>query len=360
MLFTDAFEVELWDVLDTSALPLALLRSLHVADGLHCAVAHRDIKEVERLLNAGADPQDSCRAIDGLTPLHIAATLGPSSLIELLLKAGAGVDIIDAYGRTPLHLASRASSFETIYTHIVQSDQDGPNGNFKPRYVSFKHNGDDDVEKRILLLVSAGADIGARDKKGRTPLFHALLGITDSLAPVETLLRIGANVHSSFTPGRPLLHDLPHIERMLYRFTGPHPPNGIPQTIRSVLALLLREGADVGARDVDNLAPLHHAVVLGCEASVAAFLELGAHPNACSNGGDTPLHLAVRSETVSLPIYTLLLETGADPTRRNAEGSTPISIAVDLGLKYVIECILVHSLEQNSVRQLLIFNSCSA
>jgi ankyrin repeat protein len=52
---------------------------------LHSAVASGDIREVERLLAAGADPSIANR--DGRTALEAAAILGHRELHELLVAA---------------------------------------------------------------------------------------------------------------------------------------------------------------------------------------------------------------------------------------------------------------------------------
>jgi hypothetical protein len=49
---------------------------------LHSAVVSGDLREVQRLLAAGADPR--IRNRDGRTPLHVAAILGHDDILGLL------------------------------------------------------------------------------------------------------------------------------------------------------------------------------------------------------------------------------------------------------------------------------------
>jgi ankyrin repeat protein len=51
---------------------------------LHGAVVSRDLKEVERLLAAGADPHIANR--DGKTPLQVAVIVGDPKLYEALAR----------------------------------------------------------------------------------------------------------------------------------------------------------------------------------------------------------------------------------------------------------------------------------
>ena len=72
---------------------------------LHLAVLQRKRSVVDVLLAAGADMniQDN----EGRTVLHLAADQSDGSLIDALLDAGADGNIQDEEGHTPLHLAAR-------------------------------------------------------------------------------------------------------------------------------------------------------------------------------------------------------------------------------------------------------------
>jgi predicted RNA-binding Zn-ribbon protein involved in translation (DUF1610 family) len=89
----------------------------------------------ERLLNAGADPDR--RDNLGWAPLHHAVKTRGANLdmIVILVRHGAGVDVTDKHLRTPLHRASQ-------FGHV----------------------------QAVRLLVRLGADPGARDENGWTPL----------------------------------------------------------------------------------------------------------------------------------------------------------------------------------------------
>jgi len=75
----------------------------------------------------------------GRTSLHLASLRGDTEIVELLLEAGANVNIKNKFGWTPLHLAAREGHID-----IVQ------------------------------MLLEAGANIGAKNKFGRTPLDYAV------------------------------------------------------------------------------------------------------------------------------------------------------------------------------------------
>lgn len=93
-----------------------------------------------RDLLAGDPALIDARDTDGSTPLHCAAWKGQQEVVALLIKAGADVNAHnnnDHWGTTPLHAAAHANQ-----AAIAQ------------------------------LLIDHGADLNAKDREGRTPMFH--------------------------------------------------------------------------------------------------------------------------------------------------------------------------------------------
>jgi ankyrin repeat protein len=100
--------------------------------GLACFFGHREAVEV--LLAAGARVNDQSRNPMRVAPLHSALAGSDQTIVELLLDAGADVNLVQADGYTPLHEAAQ--------------------------------NGDQVMAER---LVAAGADPRARLDDGSTP-----------------------------------------------------------------------------------------------------------------------------------------------------------------------------------------------
>ena len=89
---------------------------------------------VQDCLGTGADP--NARAVDGFTPLHLAALLSQTpETVTALINAGADPNARAEFGLTPLHRAAAHSQTPEIVT----------------------------------ALINAGADPNARDGDGRTP-----------------------------------------------------------------------------------------------------------------------------------------------------------------------------------------------
>jgi ankyrin repeat protein len=98
-------------------------------------------------------------------------------------------------------------------------------------------------------LVSSGADVSARNRRGAQPLHYAADG----------------------TPGR---------------------GHWNPPAQAATIAYLIEMGADPDAADADGTCPLHRAARTRCAAAVTALLAGGADPRRTNGRGSTPLKLA--------------------------------------------------------------------
>lgn len=121
---------------------------LHGASPLHWA-AHRNATELcERLIELGADVNDS--ASDWwLTPLSWGADAGSAEAVELLLQHGADVNQDAIVGTTALHAAAMGGSSQ---------------GKRDPQAYA----------RTAEILIANGADINRRTTKGRTALDDAI------------------------------------------------------------------------------------------------------------------------------------------------------------------------------------------
>lgn len=87
---------------------------------------------------------------------------------------------------------------------------------------------------------------------------------------------------------------------------------------------LIRQGADIHARNEDGITPLHIALY----PEIASLLvRHGADVNAAAEDGSTPLHTQVSDGEERLDVFEALLRLGADKTRKDRSGQTPIDIA---------------------------------
>lgn len=80
--------------------------------GLHIAVQRSDILWVRFLLQRGADP--GIRNKRGVAPLQLATALGFTEGVAALIKGGAGLEVADQTGETPLITAVHARNLELV------------------------------------------------------------------------------------------------------------------------------------------------------------------------------------------------------------------------------------------------------
>jgi RNA polymerase sigma factor (sigma-70 family) len=138
-----------------------------------------------------ADPSlVQARDATGLTALHHAAERGATKVAHLLIRAGADVNARDSHGHPPLHNASHAGPWK-----------------HRPAEAVIRLLIDNGAEVDVFLAAATGMTgrlrtvldtdpslIGARDRAGNTPLFHAAHNL--HLEAIDLLLERGADVNA--------------------------------------------------------------------------------------------------------------------------------------------------------------------
>ena len=207
------------------------------------------------------------------TDLHEAALTGTKRRVMTLLPH-IRPDTRDAWGRTPLHLASQAN-----WPDIVD------------------------------VLLEVGHDPEARDRWGRTPL-HVAAGNTAEHAS-HSLLTSGASIEAIDSDGRTPLH---HAAR-----TG----------AARMVQFLLAHGGATNALSQNEHTPLHDAAQGNAPACVQRLLEAGAPIQAQDADGQSPLHWAAQAD--AREAVQTLLAAGADPDSRDNKNRTPEAVAPATG-----------------------------
>jgi ankyrin repeat protein len=217
---------------------------------LHVAAAHKQIKAAQTLI--GLRAQVNARASNGQTPLHVAVRNADLDIAGLLITNRADVDARDKFQNTPLLLALQSADAEAL-------DAAGGLGAKKTAAdVALKLYGLKSQQLQLArLLVSARADVNARNSYGGMPLTEAVrLG---NEAVVNLLLDNGANpnVVEAQTKRAPL-----HVAAMRGHLT--------------VVDALIRHRAQVNAPDGRGETPLCYALREGRTNTVAALRKAGA------------------------------------------------------------------------------------
>lgn len=141
------------------------------------AIRTYDIPAIDALVRSGTDvnaPQACFEGVAALTPLMHAAIIGDPDVLEALLDHGADVNVIDAHGRTALHVAAQVASYP-VRTESGENDV---------------YSG---MQGVMQILLDAGANIDALTLRDLTPLL--IVAADSNPRAVRFLVERGAQIH---------------------------------------------------------------------------------------------------------------------------------------------------------------------
>ena len=296
--------------------------ALDGATALHWAVNRDDLEMVDVLLAAGAKV-DVANDF-GSTPLSLACENGSAAMVDRLLKAGANPNAVLRRGQTPLMIASRTGSVDTVRALLdhganVEAKEETKGQTALMWAIDEQHS---DV---VNLLMDRGADLNAKSKSGFSPLFFALRN--GDAALVKTLLASGINVNDKVpgSQGNALLLTIanPNVElaRLLLELgADPNLGNGaallsaISSSNYEIAALLLNHGADPNLGGPNGAAL--HALIRN---DGGAGADNPANDTAGATGGKVD----------RMTLAAMLVAKGADVNGRG--GSPPRGKTVSIG-----------------------------
>lgn len=333
----------------------------------------------ELLIEKGADPTG---AIDGETPIHVAAHYGNVEAVRSLCKHDVSPNLRDEVGNTPIHKAAFTGAHEIIeilvahdadltaqndagesglhtflrsehcgrFHHLVpllvghDVPLNRPDAEGKTALHLAAHRG---FEPTVEFLMKHGADGSRKDHEGRTPLETAAVSGNEEL--VEQMLKHAAT------------RCPPHLPRLL---AGTRLRNAVEENDSVLIQEILKDpDVDVTIPNVFGWTALHFAASYGPKSIVESLLKRGALVNArkvdpsrkdpskrsdsCKatpqDFGTTPLHVAAGHG--HMDIVELLLKHGADLHATDDDGYKAFFIAAQKGYANVIKLLLGHGSE---------------
>ena len=277
------------------------IKALHLA----CFKGSKAI--VTFLIRIGQDVQEAAMP-GGFTPLHIAAEQGFWEIMEVLMQAGASLDLqtVNANAQTPLVHAVFGGRADVV-ERILKVPGQTPNEHLGPLRTTLMHfaaaAGHVNVIEKLLM---AGADINALASTGATALIEAVR--EGRLAAVEKLLAAGAKV-DIVSQGKTALQ-----MSLFNRKTD------------ILEAIIKHPAVDVNTFIFGRITLLYIAMYFLPSSTVHLLLKRGANPNIpstpCTGGRQYPLQFAV--ELQERTYIQALLNHGADQSLQDHFGRTAI------------------------------------
>ena len=319
---------------------------------LHWATYNDDVDLVNQLLRAGADVRAANRY--GVTPLSIACENGNAAIIAKFLDAGEDANASLPGGETMLMTAARTGKVDAVriliargadlhakeprrgQTALMWAAAEGHvdvieelikagadfrtplDSGFSPLMFAVRqgHTG------AVKALLKAGVDVnqpvevranpklpeGKRPiRAGTTPLDLAVANAHFQLA--SELLDAGADPNSNRL-GYTALHMLVYVRKPGVGDNDPGPEGSGTMSSLEFAKRLIAKGADVNAR-----------ITRRVNLTNTRFHDIGASP------------YLLAAMTADAEYMKALVELGADPTLKNAEGSTALMTAAGLGTR---------------------------
>lgn len=289
---------------------------------LRRAIRERNVEAVAALLSGGVSPNDPVNLI--FSPLQLAAEVGDTAVVSLLLDAGADPAWTNRSGWSAVTVAD-ANGFDDIAAILIAKGADPDT----------RHaHGYSDLHRAVIagdLAAMAGLSdqipVDGKDSAGETALMLAIR--QRHLPAVDLLLDAGADPNAVVTDW-PILTEAAYqdafagrtelVELLLAHGANPN-PSGYPPVAAAisqegssldVIGLLIAAGADINAGDHETA--LHRAagMIFDDGQTVRRLVELGASLETRDSDGKTPLLAAVWNENPGN--VSALIECGADVT----------------------------------------------
>jgi len=228
----------------------------------------------------------------GMTPLHLASSLGHTEIVELLLENRADIDMVTvATGETALHLATSGGHIATVKLLLERGAAVNKATNEgKTCLMVAARSGSLEIAR---LLVTAGAKRAMTDIRGNTALLLHCSGLGVNPAMLETLATNTVIDTSNWDGWWPLLAIV----------SGNH------HNKSEAVCCLLRAGADVNTVTSLGYSALHTALHYSLPDIALLLVRAGADVTSQDFLGNSPLSLALAHQ--DLHMASILAAAGA-------------------------------------------------
>lgn len=252
---------------------------------LACLRGNEDI--IHALLEAGADVNRTTR--EGIGSIALCAGHAPTSTLVALHARGAGIESSNVNGQSPLMFAAANARVENLLWLLDNGADINriSHGGFSPLFFALKSK----KPEPALLLIEKGADVGQKGQDGTSVIQLAMYQHQYQVA--TRLLDNRVDLEAYDRNGDQLLHAAVKARQ--------------PDLVR----LLIQKGAKVNAETGESKVVWRYEVNF----TAAPFIRYSK----------TPLLLA--AESGSVQVMQMLLDAGADPSFKSADGNSLLHVA---------------------------------
>uniref|UniRef100_A0A8C9P5R9 Ankyrin repeat domain-containing protein 27 n=1 Tax=Spermophilus dauricus TaxID=99837 RepID=A0A8C9P5R9_SPEDA len=248
----------------------------------------------------------------GDTPLHIAARWGYQGIIETLLQNGAPTEIQNRLKETPLKCALNSKILSVMEAHHLSLER-------RPKERRSSEVPEQSPQRSVDSISQGSSTSSFSSMSGSSRQEETKKDYREKLARIPTN-GLGVNV-TNLDGSSPL-----HVAALHGRV--------------DLIPLLLKHGANAGARNANQAVPLHLACQKGHFQVVKYLLDSNVKPNKKDISGNTPLIYACSSGHHE--VAALLLQHGASINATNNKGNTALHEAVIEKHVFVVELLLLH------------------
>ncbi|XP_045906758.1 CARD- and ANK-domain containing inflammasome adapter protein [Micropterus dolomieu] len=316
---------------------------------LHLAAEFGHLSIIELLIRKGArvDLQDN----KGRTALHRAARRGHSEIVWALAQAGAPIYTLDLQDKTPVHLAAENEHLNSVKVLVKEEKKQSESCTQE----MFLHMAAMEDNWRLAeMLLQSGAAVDARNNHEKTALFYAVSRNNEKT--VTVLLSAGAKVDYEVINKAIKLNEesilrllLDNVRALGEEGLGCALYSAVKNNHDGVVSILIDSGANVNMLDKEGYTPLLLSAELGHTEVFRALLAKQAKLDATLSDLSSALHLAVHGGSV--PIVQTLLERGLDPNITGPKAQTPLHLAAKCNRPECVDLLLRAGAQVNAVAQ---------
>ncbi|MBS0236277.1 MAG: ankyrin repeat domain-containing protein [Proteobacteria bacterium] len=316
-----------------------------------------DTSYMEELLAGGADI--NIADANGNTPLHLAAFWGCPAVVEMLVARGADLTLRNKAGQTPLEVALA-------------------NGNEHLRVCFERDKSKEKQADKVPTEVTVGRALttSSSSSSAHTTTTSTALSIAQVTPLTPTTLRTRPSITHKLQPRAVTLEkeqlseaevgevqgkfisfsdsmmgtqeDIAWVQKnkaILSDIRNKEGETLLHIAVRSNLAgdqskikALIANNIDINTRSNTGLTPLHIAAFYTAETNFDLLMEAGADPSIVDNDGNTALHFAAFNSRDK--VIEALLEAGINVDQVNKAGATPLHIAAMSGNTRIAELLI--------------------